>query len=124
MQYAPHEADWADPAVKEAFVQRVFDIVEQFAPGFRQLIVGDVDALSPKDMEETLGMHHGNICHLGLGLHQLAYARPVLGWSSHRTPLPGLYLCGAGAHPGGGVMGAPGRNCARVVLHDLGLQRT
>jgi phytoene dehydrogenase-like protein len=63
---------------------------------------------------------HSNIFHGALGLHQLAYTRPAPGFSSYRTPLNGLYLCGAGAHPGGGVMGAPGRNCAGVVLGDLG----
>ena len=62
----------------------------------------------------------GNIFHGALSLHQLGYARPAPGFSSHRTPVSGLYMCASGAHPGGGVMGAAGRNCARVVLGEMG----
>ena len=62
----------------------------------------------------------GNIFHGSLGLHQLGYMRPAPGYSNHRTPIKGLYLCSAGSHPGGGVQGAPGRNCAQIVGFDLG----
>ena len=79
------------------------------------------DALSPLDLERVFGLHKGNIFHGALALHQLGYARPAFGFSQHRMPLDGLYLCGSGAHPGGGVMGSPGRNCAHVVLSDLGV---
>jgi len=125
VQYAPYELDpacgsWADEAFKQRFVDRVLDVIEQYAPGFRSLILG-IDVISPLDLERILGLHKGNIFHGSLALHQLAYARPVPGWSSHRTPMRGLYLCGAGTHPGGGVMGAAGRNTARIVLADLGV---
>lgn len=72
-------------------------------------------------MEQIFGLHRGNIFHGSLSLHQLGYTRPAPKYSSYRTPLEGLYMCGAGAHPGGGVMGAPGRNAAYVVLSDLGI---
>jgi len=125
VQYAPYDTDpkvgnWADPHFKEAFVKRVFDIVDEFAPGFSDSVI-DYDALSPLDLEKVFGLHKGNIHQGSLGLHQLAYARPVPGYSSHRTPLDGLYIAGAGAHPGGGVMGAAGKNCAHVVLSDLSI---
>lgn len=120
VQFAPYHVDpkigsWDDPAFTDAFVQRVYDIVERFAPGFRDLIIGQ-DVITPLDLERIVGLHQGNICHSALSLNQLAYARPAPGWSSHRTPLPGLFLSGAGCHPGGGVMGAAGRSCARAIL--------
>lgn len=125
VQYAPYDVDpaignWADPAFKEAFVGRCFAIVDEFCPGFSASVTG-IDAISPLDLERTFGMHKGNIHHGSLSLHQLGYARPALGWSSYRTPMEGLYLSTAGAHPGGGVMGAAGRNAAMVMLSDLGL---
>ncbi len=111
---------WADDNFKHAFVKRCFNVIDEFCPGFSSSVIG-YDALSPLDLERIFGLHKGNIMHGALSLHQLAHARPAPGWSSHRTPLDGLYLCGAGAHPGGGVMGAAGRNCANVVLSDLGM---
>ena len=80
-----------------------------------------MDILSPLDLERIFGLHKGNIFHGSLSLHQLAYARPMYGYSDNRTPLDGLYLSGAGCHPGGGVMGAAGRNCALAVMNDLGI---
>ena len=94
--------------------------MDEFAPNFSGSVIG-YDALSPLDLEQHFGLYKGNIFHGALGLHQLAYTRPAPGYSDHRTPLKNLYLCGSGAHPGGGVMGAPGRNCARAVLQDRGL---
>ena len=79
-----------------------------------------MDALSPLDLERVFGLHQGNIFHGSLSLHQLAMMRPAPGYSSYRMPLSGLYLCGSGASPGGGVMGAPGRNAAHVVAADIG----
>lgn len=123
VQFAPYHlaggASWADGAFKDAFVSRVLDVVEDHCPGFRSSII-HVDALSPLDLEREFGLHRGNIFHGALSLHQLAYNRPAPGWSAHRTPLRGLYLAGSGAHPGGGVTGAPGRNAAAVVLSDVG----
>mmetsp|Transcript_52026 Transcript_52026/g.130641 ORF Transcript_52026/g.130641 Transcript_52026/m.130641 type:complete len:499 (-) Transcript_52026:47-1543(-) len=125
VQYAPYAVDpkrgnWADPDFKAQFVRGVYDVVEEFAPSFSSSIVGE-DALSPLDLERVFGLQRGNLFHGSLALHQLGYARPAFGYARHRMPLSGLYLCGSGAHPGGGVMGAPGRNCAHVVLSDLGI---
>jgi phytoene dehydrogenase-like protein len=114
--FAP-DADWS--ARKGEAVQRIFDVVESHAPGFRQSVVA-YSALSPADLEREFGLTGGDIFHGQLSLDQLWSARPLLGYADYRTPLPGLYLCGSGAHPGGGVTGAPGHNCAREVLRDLG----
>jgi phytoene dehydrogenase-like protein len=85
-------------------------------------VPGAVEAmqvLTPLDLERTYALTEGNIFHGDLALDQLFFMRPVPGWSSYRTPVDGLYLCGAGAHPGGGVTGAPGYNAAHRVLGDL-----
>ena len=113
--FAP-EADWA--ARKQEAIGRIFDVVESHAPGFRQSVIAHT-ALSPADLEQEFGLVGGDIFHGQLSLDQLGSARPVLGYADYRTPVPGLYLCGSGAHPGGGVTGAPGHNCAREVLRDL-----
>jgi len=114
--FAP-DADW-DTRRAEA-VERIFDVVESHAPGFRASVIAHT-ALSPADLEREFGLVGGDIFHGQLTLDQLWSARPVLGHADYRTPVQGLYLCGSGAHPGGGVTGAPGHNCAREVLRDLG----
>ncbi len=124
VQFAPYDlapgtGTWEDEPFKNAFADRVIAIVEEHCPGFGASIVGR-DVLSPRDLERVFGLHKGNIFHGALAPHQLAFARPAPGWSRHRTPIQGLFLGGAGAHPGGGVMGAPGRNCAAAVLRDAG----
>jgi phytoene dehydrogenase-like protein len=123
VQFAPYDlaggASWEDERFKNAFADRCVGIVEEHAPGFAASVLGR-DVLSPRDLERVFGLHKGNIFHGALAPHQLAYARPAPGWSRHRTPVPGLYLGGAGAHPGGGVTGAPGRNAAAAVLYDAG----
>jgi phytoene dehydrogenase-like protein len=113
-----------DPAVdwstrKSEAIQRIFEVVESHAPGFKASVIAH-SALSPADLEREFGLTGGDIFHGQLSLDQLWSARPVLGHADYRTPLPGLYLCGSGAHPGGGVTGAPGHNCAREVLRDFG----
>jgi len=118
VQYVPYDAPWEDNNFKKAFVDRVFSLVEDYAPGFIESVIG-YDALSPKDLERVFGLTEGNIFHGALSLDQLYSLRPVAGYSRYRTPIPGLYICGSGAHPGGGVSGAPGRNCSKVVLRDL-----
>lgn len=124
IQYAPYDIDpkvgsWADPKFKELFVKRCFSVVSQYtATPFEDLVIG-YDALSPLDLEREFSLHRGNIFHGSLSLHQLAYSRPVPHWSDHRTPVENLYLCSSGGHPGGGVMGACGRDCARAVLNDV-----
>jgi phytoene dehydrogenase-like protein len=114
--FAP-DADWASR--KQEAVGRIFDVVESQAPGFRQSVIAH-SALSPADLESQFGLTGGDIFHGRLSLDQLWSARPVLGHADYRTPVKGLYLCGSGAHPGGGVTGAPGHNCAREVLRDFG----
>ena len=88
------------------------------APNFAKSILHR-EVLSPVDLERTFGLTGGNIFQGAMGLHQLFSLRPVPGWSDYRTPLKGLYLCGAAAHPGGGVMGAAGRNAAVEILRDF-----
>jgi phytoene dehydrogenase-like protein len=114
--FAP-EADWARDKPKA--VDRIFEVVEPHAPGFRASVIAH-SALSPADLERDFGLVGGDIFHGALTLDQLWSARPLLGYADYRSPMRGLYLCGSGAHPGGGVTGAPGRNCAREVLRDFG----
>ena len=116
-QHFDPQADWA--ARKPEAIERIFDVVESHAPGFRASVLGH-SALSPADLERDYSLPTGDIFHGALSLDQLWAARPLLGWADYRTPLAGLYLCGSGAHPGGGVTGAPGHNCAREILRDLG----
>ena len=114
--FAP-EAGWA--ARKDEAAARILDVVETHAPGFKASVIAH-SALSPDDLEREFSLVGGDIFHGQLSLDQLWSARPVLGHADYRTPVPGLYLCGSGAHPGGGVTGAPGHNCAREVLRDFG----
>jgi phytoene dehydrogenase-like protein len=93
--------------------------VDRFAPGFRKSVIG-YKALTPLDLENTFGLVGGDIMHGALSLDQLFSARPVLGHGNYRGPVAGLYMCGSGTHPGGGVTGAPGHNAAREILRDLG----
>ena len=93
----------------------IIDTVTRHAPNFRASVLGRL-ALSPLDLEERFGLTGGDIFHGALGLDQLWAARPALGYGDYRTPLKGLFLCGSGTHPGGGVTGAPGHNAAREIL--------
>jgi len=128
VQFAPYDLDpkvgsWADPEFKRKFVEEaVFGAVDAYCRADKRFsdAVLAYDALCPLELEREFGLHKGNIFHGALSLHQLGFCRPVPEWSSHRTPWKNLYVCGAGAHPGGGVMGAPGRNCAKIVLSDSG----
>jgi len=92
--------------------------VEQHAPGFAASVLGR-QVLSPLDLERTFGLIGGDIFHGALSANQLFSARPMVGQAGYRGALPGLYLCGSGTHPGGGVTGAPGHNAAQVLLQDL-----
>jgi phytoene dehydrogenase-like protein len=116
VQYAPYklaQGTWDER--KDAFADRCFEIVEQYAPGFTASVI-DRQVLSPVDIERTFNLTGGNIFQGSMGLNQLFMFRPVPGSAGYRTPVRGLYLCGAAAHPGGGVMGAAGWNAARVML--------
>jgi len=95
----------------------LIDTVNQYAPNFRRAVLAH-NALSPTDLEQRFGLIGGDIFHGAMGLDQLWAARPILGYGDYRSPLRGLYLCGAGAHPGGGVTGLPGHNAARRILKD------
>jgi len=104
-------------AHREEVADLMIDTVERYAPGFKASVVGR-QALSPLDLEETFGLIGGDIFHGALTLDQLFWARPMLGHADYRSPVAGLYHCGSGAHPGGGVTGAPGHNAAGAILAD------
>ncbi|KAM9327115.1 pyridine nucleotide-disulfide oxidoreductase domain-containing protein 2 [Gastrophryne carolinensis] len=120
-QYTPYTlADgktWNDEE-RNRYADNVFDWIEKYAPGFKSSVIGR-DVLTPPDLERVFGLSGGNIFHGGMSLDQLYFARPVPGFSNYQSPIERLYLCGSGAHPGGGVMGAPGRNSALAALQDL-----
>lgn len=107
--------DW--DADEDKAADTIIDTVEAYAPGFRASILGR-QILSPLGLERKFGLTGGDIMHGNMSLDQLWSARPVLGHGAYRGPLKGLYMCGAGTHPGGGVTGAPGHNCAQEVLAD------
>jgi phytoene dehydrogenase-like protein len=116
---APRFADgtsWDDH--RETVADLMIDTVEAYAPGFKSSVLGR-QSLSPLDLEQMFGLPNGDIFHGALTLDQLFSLRPMRGYAGYRMPLPGLYLCGSGAHPGGGVTGAPGHNAAQAVIADL-----
>jgi phytoene dehydrogenase-like protein len=118
----PAPRRWSDPKEKERFADLVVATVGRHAPNIANSILGR-QILSPLDLEQRFGLVDGDIFHGQLGLDQLFSLRPVLGHADYRLPLPGLYLCGSGAHPGGGVTGLPGRNAAREILKDARRRR-
>ncbi|HTT25137.1 MAG TPA: NAD(P)/FAD-dependent oxidoreductase [Candidatus Sulfotelmatobacter sp.] len=118
VQYVPYHlrhGNWDEK--REVLGDLVVKKIAEYAPNVPGSIVAR-QVLTPLDLERTYGLTEGNIFHGDLRLEQLFFMRPVPGWSQYRTPIAGLYLCGAGAHPGGGVTGAPGRNAAHQVLRD------
>src|ERR1700756_5239388 len=118
VQYVPYhlrEGNWDEK--RELLGDRVVKKIAEYAPNVPGSIVSR-QVLTPLDLERTYGLTEGNIFHGDLTLEQLFFMRPVPGWSQYRTPIAGLYLCGAGAHPGGGVTGAPGHNAAHQALRD------
>ena len=116
----PHIKDGSWAEERQRFGERLIDEVTRYAPNFRDAIV-DWTLLTPEDIEERIGLTDGNIRHVDMIPQQMMSRRPLPGWSDYRTPVQGLYMCGAGTHPGGEVTGAPGHNAAHVVLEDLGL---
>lgn len=114
----PDGRSWENPEEKARFADVVIDTVTAHAPNFRATVIGR-QVLSPLDLERRFGLVDGDIFHGALGLDQLFSTRPVMGYANYRLPLSGLYLCGSGAHPGGGVTGVPGHNAAREILADL-----
>src|SRR5580704_12268074 len=116
LQYAPYtlrDATWDD--LREPYGDRILEVISEYAPNMCD-IVRERQVLSPLDLERRFGISGGNIFHGEMSLDQMFVMRPVAGWARYRTPVKGLYLCGSGAHPGGGVMGAPGYNAAREIL--------
>ena len=112
----PDGKTWAD--TREQAADTIIDTVTRYAPNFKASILGRM-ILSPQDLEEQFGLLGGDIFHGALSLNQLYSARPLLGYGDYRGPIKGLYLCGSGTHPGGGVTGAPGHNAAQEILRDM-----
>jgi len=118
VQYAPYKlkegaADW--PNQREAFGDAVIDTLSEYMPNLKSRILHR-QVLTPWDLEQIYGLTEGNIFHGELSLEQLAFLRPVAGWSRYATPIDHLWMCASGTHPGGGIMGAPGALCARTML--------
>jgi len=113
----PDGAAWDDH--RDTVADLMIATVDRLAPGFAASVVGR-QALTPLDLERTFGLVGGDIFHGALALDQMFSARPTLGHGDYRAPVKGLYMCGSGTHPGGGVTGAPGHNAAREILRDLG----
>lgn len=114
--HAPYELEGTTwDAEREALADRVVDTLAQFAPRIRDAII-DRQILMPPDLERIYGLPQGHIFHGELSLDQIYLLRPMLGFADYRSPIAGLYLCGSGTHPGGGVSGVPGHNAAREVL--------
>jgi phytoene dehydrogenase-like protein len=121
VQYVPYklrQGTWDEN--RELLGDRVVKKIAEFAPNVPNAIIAR-HILTPLDLERTYGLTEGNIFHGDLTLEQLFFMRPVPGWADYRSPIAGLYLCGAGAHPGGGVTGAPGHNAAKQALRDFRL---
>jgi phytoene dehydrogenase-like protein len=114
----PDARNWDDE--REAAADLIIDTVEAYAPGFKASVIAR-QILSPLDLERKFGLIGGDIMHGAMTLDQLWSARPMLGHGAYRGPIKGLYMCGAGTHPGGGVSGAPGHNAAREIIADRSL---
>jgi phytoene dehydrogenase-like protein len=122
VQYAPYElrdGSWDDQ--REAFADRCFDVLNEYAPNFKAAVL-ERQVLTPLDLERVFNLTGGNIFQGAMTPGQLFAFRPVPGYARYRTPVDGLYLCGAAAHPGGGVMGTPGLNAAREILRHRSLR--
>ena len=120
VQYCPpklHTGEWTD-CDHDAFGQSVIDQIADYSPGFKDRII-HMEVRTPKELEAEVGLTEGNIFQGELTFDQLLFNRPVPGYAQYRSPIDGLYICGASTHPGGGVMGAPGRNAAIEILKDL-----
>lgn len=120
VQYCPPKVegrDWTD-ADRAAFAETVVSQIADYSPGFRDRIV-HMEVRTPRELEAEVGLTEGNIFQGELTFDQLLFNRPVPGYAQYRSPIAGLYICGSSTHPGGGVMGAPGRNAAMEILRDL-----
>ena len=115
LPYRPAAGSWSE--LRESLGTRVTEIIGRYAPNVPASIVAR-RVLTPADLEETFGITEGNIFHGDISLEQMFFMRPLPGWAHYRTPIDGLWLCGAGTHPGGGVTGAPGYNAAHTILRS------
>jgi phytoene dehydrogenase-like protein len=119
VQYAPYQlkdGDWNSR--RDEFADNAINVLSDYAPNLKELIVAR-QVITPLDLEETYGMSGGHIHHGEQSLDQSFTFRPLIGWAQYRTPIKGLYLCGAGTHPGGGISGGPGANAAREIIKDF-----
>ncbi len=116
-RHLPDGVRWPDS--KAAALERIVATVDEYAPNFRASIIA-LEAYTPEELEQRFGLVGGDIFHGSMHLDQLYWSRPAWGYAHYRMPVEGLYLCASGAHPGGGVSGAPGHNAARAILEDLG----
>jgi phytoene dehydrogenase-like protein len=119
VQYAPYHlknGTWDEQ--REAFGDAVIDALAEHAPNIKDIILHR-QVLTPLDIERTFGLTEGNIFQGELTLEQLFFLRPVPGWAQYSTPLERLYMCGSATHPGGGIMGAPGKNAAERILKEV-----
>jgi phytoene dehydrogenase-like protein len=114
--YEPREGSW-DGGARDALGDKVVDTVTEYAPNFKDSVI-ERQVLTPYDLEQRFGLIGGNIFQGEMSLDQLFSFRPAPGLAGYRTPVHGLYLCGSGTHPGGGVMGIPGLNASKVVIKD------
>jgi phytoene dehydrogenase-like protein len=121
VQYAPYKLkpglNWDDQ--RDAFGDAVINTISEHAPNLKNIIIGR-QVITPLDIERSIGLTEGNIFQGELSLEQLFFLRPVAGWARYRTPIRNLYMCGSATHPGGGIMGAPGRLAALEILKDKG----
>jgi phytoene dehydrogenase-like protein len=120
IQYCPPklaDGEWTD-AARDAFAKTVLDQIDEYSPNFRKLIL-HMEVRTPRELENEVGLTEGNIFQGELTFDQLLFNRPFPGYAQYRGPVRGMYLCGSGTHPGGGVMAAPGANAAREILRDL-----
>src|SRR5204862_246667 len=118
VQYAPYQlasGTWDEQ--REAFGDAVVGAIAEYAPNLRNIIIGR-QVLTPLDLEREFGLTEGNIFQGELTLEQLFFLRPAPGWAQYRSPIRNLYMCGSATHPGGGIMGASGRNAAMEILKD------
>ena len=121
VQYAPPKIEgreWTD-ADRDAFRDTCLNQIEAYSPGFRDRVL-HVETRTPRELEAEVGLTEGNIFQGELTFDQLLFNRPVPGYAQYRSPIKDLWMCGSSTHPGGGVMGAPGRNCAAEVLREAG----
>jgi phytoene dehydrogenase-like protein len=121
VQYSPTKLglgkdkfDWTEEHRKQ-FISNTYSVMDEYAPNFSSSVVHE-DILFPPDLERIFGLTGGNIFHGSIGLDSIYFNRPMAKWANYKSPVEGLWRCGAGTHPGGGVMGAPGRNCAKKII--------